>query len=157
MRVAAVAVDFVDDDYRGESERKRLLGDKARLGHRAFESVDYQENAVDGSEHALHLAAEVRVPRRVDDVDVVPFIIDARVLGKNRDAAFPFDGAGVHDSFVHLFAFVERSALFENLVDERRFAVVDMRDDRNVSDFVLIHFGFPVLGTSGYSFIWREI
>ena len=89
------------------------------------------------------------MPRCIDDVDVVPFIVYACVFGKNGNAAFPFDSAGVHHAFVHFFAFVERAALLKNLVHECGFTVVNVCDNRNVSDFILIHFGCPILGTSG--------
>ena len=164
VRITAVAVNLVDNDNRGESERKRFLRHEARLGHRAFERIDNQKYTVNGPEDAFHLAAKIRVPRCIDDVDVVAFVADACVFRENRDAAFPLDSSGVHNAFVHFFAFVERAALFENLVDERRLAVVNMRDNRNVSDFVLIHLGYPVLGTSGtllfgakFRKLWRNV
>jgi hypothetical protein len=40
----AGSVDLVDDDDGLEAQRQRLLGDEARLRHRAFDGVDQQQH-----------------------------------------------------------------------------------------------------------------
>ena len=55
------------------------------------------------------------------------------VFGANGDSALPFERAAVHYAVLDDLIFAEGSALFEHLVDERRLAVVDVRDNRNVS------------------------
>ena len=47
-----------------------FMRDEPRLRHRPLDRVDQQQHAVDHAEHALDLAAEVGVARRVDDVDL---------------------------------------------------------------------------------------
>ena len=134
-RVAAVAVDFIYDDDRGKAEFQGLLGHETRLGHGAFESVDNQKHTVNRTEHAFHLATEVGVPRGIDDVHAVSLVHHARVLGEDGNAAFAFKVVGVHHSFVDFFAFVEGSALLQELVHKRCLAVVNVCDDGYVSDF----------------------
>ena len=52
------------------AELQRAAQHEARLRHGAFGGVHEQDNAVDHFEHALDLAAEVGVARRIDDVDL---------------------------------------------------------------------------------------
>jgi hypothetical protein len=70
---------------------------------------------------------------RVDDVDPVVAPADRRVLREDRDAALPLERVRVHDALRQRLARVERARLLQQLVDERRLAVVDVRDDRDVS------------------------
>jgi len=134
-RVAAVAVDLVHDDDRGKTELQSLLRHKAGLGHRAFECVNHQDNAIDSAQNAFHLATEVSMPRGIDDVHAVSLVHHARVLGEDGNAAFAFEVVGVHHSVHDFFTFMEGSALFEELVHQGRFTVVNVGDDGNVSDF----------------------
>ena len=143
VRVAAVAVDLVHDDNRGEAEFEGLLRHEAGLGHGAFEGVHNQKYAVHGTENAFHLAAEVGVPRGIDDVHAVSLVHNARVLRKDGDAAFAFQVVAVHHAFIDFFVFVEGSALLEKLVHQGGFTVVNVGDDGDVSDFCLIH-GLPM-------------
>jgi hypothetical protein len=125
----AIAVDLVDNDYRHQAARKCLLGDEARLRHRAVDGVDQEQHAVHHRQHPLDLATEVGMARRVDDIDAIVAPADRRVLGKDRDTAFLFQVVRIHDPFRHDGARAERTRLLEELVDQRRFAVIDVRDD----------------------------
>ena len=96
-------VDLVDHDDSLEAQRQCLAGDEARLRHRAFDSIDQQQHAIDHRQHTLNLAAKVGVPGSVDNVDAVAAVFDGAVLGQNGDATLFFDGIAVHDPFAHLF------------------------------------------------------
>ena len=82
QRVGTRAVDLVDDHDRLASERQGLPQDEARLRHRSFKGVDDQEDTIDHAEDAFHLAAEVGVARRVDDVDLGAVPYHRSVLGR---------------------------------------------------------------------------
>jgi Cu/Ag efflux pump CusA len=71
VRARAGPVDLVDDDDRVQAAGKGLAGDKACLGHGTVHRVHQQQHRVDHGQHTLHFTAEVRVPRRIDDVDAV--------------------------------------------------------------------------------------
>ena len=88
---------------------------------------------------ALDLAAEVGVAGGVDDVDAGVVPIDRGRLGQDGDAALLFEVVGVHCAFGDALVFAERARLAEKLIDQRGFAMVDVRDDRDVSN---IHDGF---------------
>ena len=136
----AGTVDLVDDDDRPQALLQRLQRDEPRLRHRAFDGVDEQQHAVDHAQHALDLAAEIRVARRVDDVDVNDLVLadvtDRAVLREDRDAALALDVVVVHHPLADVEVLGERARLHQQLVDERGLAVVDVRDDRDVPKVV---------------------
>jgi hypothetical protein len=70
----------------------------------------------------------------IDDIDFHIFIHNGCIFGKNRYAPFPLDIVGIHDAFGDLLIFPEYAALFQKLIDQRRFTVVNMGDYRNISD-----------------------
>ncbi len=111
-----------------------LAGDKPRLRHRPLDRVHQQQHAIDHRQHALHLAAEVRMSGRVDDIDTGAAVLDGAVLGEDGDAALALDVIGVHDPLAHLLMRFEGSGLFEQAIHQRRLAMVDVRDDCDVSD-----------------------
>ena len=59
-------------------------------------------------------------------------IADAGVLGENRDAALALQLVRVHHALGHFFVGAEDAALPEHGVDQRGFAVVDVRNDGDV-------------------------
>ena len=59
--------------------------------------------------------------------------MNGRVLRKDGDAALPFEIAVVHHALFHHLIGAEGAALLQELVDEGRLAVVDVRDDRDVA------------------------
>ena len=73
-----------------QANLKRLLEHEARLRHWSFESVDQQDAAIGHIEHTFYLAAEVAVPRSINNVDFGSFIVDGNVLRQNRYPSFAF-------------------------------------------------------------------
>jgi hypothetical protein len=129
-------VDLVDDEQHGEARLERLAEDEAGLRQRPLARVDEEEDPVDHPQRALDLAAEVRVPGCVDDVDLDPAVADGRVLREDRDALLALEVHRVHDALGDVLVLAERARLPEHRVDQRRLAVVDVRDDRDVADVV---------------------
>jgi hypothetical protein len=133
FRARTRAIHLVDDDNRAQPLLQRLQRDEARLRHRSFDGVDEQQHTVDHAEHTLDLAAEIRMAGRVDDVDVGVEIANRAVLGEDRDATFALDVVAVHHPLADVLVLRERAGLDQQLVDERRLAVVDVGDDRDVA------------------------
>ena len=145
IRTRFRTVDFIDAYDDREVERQGLLRDKTGLRHGAFKRVDNKDDAVDHLQHALHFSAEIGVAGRVDDVDLCVLIGDCRILGQDCNSALPFNIARVHDALGHFLIRAEYAALPEQAVDERRFAVVDVGDDGNISDIFSGHMNpFPI-------------
>ncbi len=130
------AVDLVDDYDDAVPELERAAEHKAGLGHGTLGGVHQQDDAVDHFQDALHLAAEVGVTRGVYYINLGIAVPDGGVLGHNGDAALTLEVAGVHHAVDHFLVFPVDAGLLEHLVDEGRLAVVDVRDDGNVSQLV---------------------
>ena len=127
-------VGLVDDDDRPQPEPERSHEHVARLGHGALVGVDQQQHRVDHAEHTLHLAAEIGVARRVDDVDQVLLPLHRAVLGADGDAALALEVVAVHHTLVDVGALAEHVGGAEDAVDQRRLAVIDVGDDGQVAD-----------------------
>ena len=141
MHALVGAVDLVDDHDDAMAQLQRLAKHKAGLRHGAFGCVHEQEHAVDHLQHTLHLAAEIGVARRVHNVDFRIAVAHGGVLGQNRDAALALKVVRVHDPVHDLLIFAVHAALLEHFVNQRGLAVVNVGDDRNVSQFIhLVHF-----------------
>jgi hypothetical protein len=83
------------------------------------------------------------VPRRVDEVQLVGVPVARLVqhadrLRLDRDAALALELHRVQDLRAH-GARIHRAGHLEDAVGQRRLAVVDVRDDREVADAVLVH------------------
>src|SRR5690242_20107391 len=59
--------------------------------------------------------------------------MDGRVLGKNCDSSFAFEVGVVHHSLGDLLVGPECPALAKQRIDEGGFAVIDMRDNRDIA------------------------
>jgi len=90
-------VDLVDHHDRLQAVAEGFAQHEARLRHRAVDRVDQEQHAVDHRQHALDLAAEIGMPRRVDDVDVRALVANRAVLGEDGDAALALEVVRVHD------------------------------------------------------------
>src|SRR5450830_1707251 len=134
VRTRARTVDLVDDDDGLQAQGEGLAGDETGLRHRAFLGIDQQQHRVDHRQHALDLAAEVGVARRVDDVDVGAFVLDRAVLRQNRDAALFLEIVRVHHAGIDLLVFTEGAGLAQQLVHQRGFAMVNVGDDGDVAN-----------------------
>ncbi len=79
---------------------------------------------------------------RIDEIQhvrlaIVRFVVHRHRMGLNRNAAFAFQ---VHIiQHLRLFHFGQRAGLFKNSIGQRRFTVVNMRDDAKISDLIQVH------------------
>jgi hypothetical protein len=135
------AVDLVDDQDDLQPLGQRLAQHKARLGHRPLNGIDQQQRAVDHVHDALHLAAEVGMAGRIDDVDRHALVVDAGVLGQDGDAALALQVVGVKDALAHRLVLAVGVGLLQHAVDQGRFAVVDVGDDGDIADVFALNHG----------------
>jgi len=113
---------------------ERLAQDETGLRQRPFAGVDEQQNTVDHGQCPLDLAAEIGVTRGIDDVDLDVAVVDRRVLGEDRDALLALEVGRVHDPFCDVGVDAEGAGLPQHGIDKRRFTVVDVGNDRDISD-----------------------
>ena len=128
-----LTVDLVDHHDRGQSQFERLGQHESRLRQRAFCGVDEQHDAIDHSQGAFDLAAEIGVTRRVDDIDLHVAVNDGGVLRHDRDALLALEVHRVQNPFTDVLVFTERSTLPQHRVHERGLAVVDVRNNGDIA------------------------
>ena len=119
-------------------ERVIDVGERLRLD--ALAGVDHQQRALAGRERARHLIGEVDVAGRVHQVEnvglaVLGLVFEPDGLRLDGDAALALDVHGIEHLLDHV-ARRHRSGLLDQPVGERRLAVVDMGDDREIADIV---------------------
>jgi len=86
-----------DEDHR-QPRLEGLSEHEPGLGERPSEASTIEEYAVDHGESALHLAAEVRVTGRVDDMDLHVAPVDGGVLCQDGDALLTLEVSRVEDA-----------------------------------------------------------
>ena len=143
LGLRAGQIDLVDDRDDLEVVLDREVGVGQRLRLDALRRVDDQQRPFAGGQRPRDLVGEVDVPRRVDQVQDVLLAVLRRVVQADRvrldgDAALALEIHRVEDLRLHL-ARLEGAGDLEKAVGERRLAVVDVRDDRKVSDVAWFH------------------
>ena len=151
LRLGAGEVDLVDhrDQLEPVFDRQVGVGDGLRLD--PLGGVDDQQGALAGGEAAADLVGEVDVAGRVDQVQVVGLavvglVLDPHGLGLDRDPALPLEVHRVEQLRLHFFR-IDRAGELQDAVGERRLAVVDVGDDREVAN--LVHRRAPSMNRGG--------
>ena len=131
-------VDLVQrgDDLQVVLQRQVAVGQRLRLD--PLGRVDDEDDALAGGQRPAHLVAEVDVAGRVDEVEDVALPLDADVLRLDRDPPLALELHRVEVLLAHL-AGVDGAGDLEDAVRQRRLAVVDVGDDREVADPVEVH------------------
>ena len=134
VRAGIGAVHLVDHDDRRQAAGQRLADHELGLRQHALGCVHQDERAVHHVQDALHLAAEISVAGRIDDVDPRAAPDHRGALGQDGDAALALQDVAVHRPLGHHLMVAERAGLAEQLVDQGGFAMVNMGDDRDVAN-----------------------
>ena len=71
---------------------------------------------------------------RIYDVDAGIAPDQGGALGENGDPAFPLEIIGIHRPLGDLLVVAKQAGLAEQCVDQGRFAMVDVGDDRNIAE-----------------------
>ena len=131
------------DDLEVVVEREVGVGQRLRLD--ALRRVDEEQRPLAGLERARDLVAEVDVAGSVDQVQEVVAPAHSHGLGLDRDPALALEVHGVEKLLAHL-ALGDCAGQLEDAIGERRLAVVDVRDDREVADPIQLHRRSALLG-----------
>jgi len=132
-------IDLVDQDDRLQPALQGFGQYETGLGHDAFGGVDQDQRAVGHPQHTFHFAAEIRVARRVDDVDLDALVRQRNVLGQDRNPAFPLQVVAVQDTIADQLTVTKLAALPQQAVDQGRFAVVDVGDNHDIPKVFATH------------------
>jgi hypothetical protein len=125
----------------------REVGVRDRLRLDSLCRIDDQQRPLAGGERPGDLVGEVDVAGSVDQVELVSAPVPSRVqdshgLGLDRDATLPLELHRVEHLASHLRG-IDGVCELEDAVGQRRLAVVDVSDDREVAN--LIH-SWPAQG-----------
>ena len=128
-------VDLVDhkDDRQvlGKSFRQHVSG----LRKRTLCGIDEEKDPVYQRESAFNLAAEVGVTGSVDEIDLDALPLHLCCFGEDGDSSLTLLIVVVHDTINNGRMARERSSTPQKSIDKRRLSMVDVRDERNTSQF----------------------
>ena len=131
-------VDLVHDRDDLEVVLDREVGVRERLRLDPLRRVDDEQRALARLQRARDLVREVDVAGRVDQVQLVPLPEHAHGLGLDRDPALALELHRVEQLLLHV-AVGDRVGQLQDAIGQRRLAMVDVRDDREVADVCLVH------------------
>ena len=126
-------VDLVEHRHDFQVVLHSLVAVGQRLGLDPLGGVDEEDRPLAGRQRPRDLVAEVHVPGGVDQVQDVVGIQDADVLRLDRDPPLPLDVHRVEVLLSHEPG-VDGARQLQDAVRQRRLAMVDVADDREVAD-----------------------
>ena len=118
------------------AQRDGLAQDELCLRHGAVRRVHQQQRPVDHPQGPFHLAAEVGVARRIDEVDLMRPVDQTRVLRPDRDALFALQVHGVHDERALGRHIAHRFRVAKHRIDQGGLPMVNVGDDGNVPEML---------------------
>ena len=128
-------VDLVErgDDLEVVLQGEIAVGERLRLD--PLRRVDEEHDSFACGEASRDLVAEIDVARSVDELEDVVAPVNADVLRLDGDAAFAFEVHRVEVLGPHVSG-VDRVGQLEDSIRQRRLAMVDVADDREVADYL---------------------
>jgi len=138
LQVGRWQVDLVDHRDDGQPRVGGQVEVGQRLGLDPLGGIDDQDGPLTGGQRAGDLVGEVDVPRRVDEVERVDLTVPRAIEQPDRvrldgDAALALQVHRVKDLVDRLLG-VHRPGQRQQAVGQRRLAVIDVGDNREVSD-----------------------
>ena len=131
---SVLPINFVDHKDHRQIPSERFAQHVASLWKRTLRRVNQQDHPVDKSQSALNLATEVGVTRCIHEIDAGALVVDLSCLGQDGDPAFPLLIVAVHHSIDDGLVRGEGTRVSQQRVDERRLSVIDVRNERDVTD-----------------------
>ena len=138
------AVDLVHEHQRRNAQPLQRAHQHARLRLHTLDCRDHENRAVEHAQHSFHLGDEVRMARRVDQVDVDVFQCERRNGRLDRDPTLPLQRqrVGLRASGVDAANFVDHAGFVQQAFGESCLTGVYMRQDSEVQLF-LRHASYP--------------
>ena len=138
VRFRGRQVDLVEHRHDLVAGVERVIDIGQRLRLDALAGIDHQQRAFARRQRARDFVGEVDMARRVHQVEdvilaVLAVIIEPHGLRLDGDAALALDIHRIQHLFLHL-ARLQAAGGLDQAVGQRRFAMVDMRDNGEVAD-----------------------
>ena len=131
------AVDLIDDDHNGQLFCEGFFNDKSCLRKRSLTGIDQQNGPIDHIQAAFNLTAEIRMPGRINDIDLDVVVPYGRILRHDGNPPLPFEIHRVHHPLCDLLILPEGASLLEHGINEGRFTMINVGNDNNIS-YVLL-------------------
>ena len=146
FRICRRQIHLVDDGNNFQVVIEGQIHVSQGLGLNALSSIDDQQCAFAGRQRPGNLVVKIHVTRGIDKIQhvflaVLSLVNAADRLILNGNATFPFQIHGIQDLVLHL-PFGQSAGHLNEPVRQGRFAVVDMSDDRKISDMAFLHVGY---------------
>jgi hypothetical protein len=144
LDIGARQIDLVDDRYDFEIVCHRQVRIGEGLGFNSLRGVYDQQRPLTGGQGSTDLVGEIHVARGVDQVQYVGtrftrrLIVESNRMGFYRDSSLPFQIHAVQHLVFHLSGGQGIGGL-EQAVGEGGFSVINVRNDREVTDSLWIH------------------
>ena len=138
IRATVELVNLVDHKHRLLTHLNGLLKHETCLWHTALECIHQKDHTIRHIEHTLHLSTEVAMARSIYDIDLHALIYNGHVFGKDRNTSLSLKIIIVKYELSKLLLFTSLTSLIDHPVHESSLTMVNMGNDRNVSDFLHI-------------------
>jgi hypothetical protein len=148
LKIRARAIHLVDEGQARHVEVVGLVPHRFGLRLDARDAAEHHHRAVEHAQRALDLDGEVHVPRRIDEVHVVPAPFQRGGRGGDGDAALALLRHPVHLRFavVDFADLVDAPGVVQETLADRGLAGVDVGANANVAHAGqlgrLLRFGF---------------
>jgi hypothetical protein len=136
-------IDLVHDrnDRQVVLRREKRVRDGLRFD--ALARVHHQQRPFARRQGARNFIGKIHVARRIDEIELIHVAIARRIIqadgmGFDGDTALALEVHGVQNLLHHL-ALRERAGSFEQPVGQRRFPMIDVRDDGEIADEFRVH------------------
>src|SRR5437667_956989 len=136
MRTRVFSVDLVDDNNRLQFVLQRLAQNKTRLRLWPIVRIDNKQHAIHHFHDSLDFAPKIRVAGGINDVDPIAVPLESCVLRANRDPFFALEIHRIHHALFNLLIGAKRARLAQQLIDQRCLAVIDVRYDGDITNFI---------------------
>ena len=143
LRIGAGQVDLVDHRHQLQIVLERQVDVGQRLRLDALRGIHHEHRALAGRQGARDLVMEVDVAGRVDEVQLV-LVAVARLVEHahgarlDRDALLALEIHRIEHLIGHL-ARAQGVRALQQAVGQRRLAVVDVRNNAEVTNELLVH------------------
>src|SRR5213078_1139275 len=136
VRTRVFSVDLINDNNRLQFVLQRLAQNKTRLCLWPIVCIDNEQHAVHHFHDPLDFAAKIGVTRCIDDVDPVTLPLKSCILRTNRDSFFALEIHRIHHALLDFLIGAKRPRLAQQLIDQRSLAVIDVRNDGDITDLI---------------------
>ena len=135
VRAAIELINLIDHHNRFLTHLDSFLKHKSCLRHTALKRIYKEKYTISHIKHTLNLSTEVAMARSIDDIDLYTLIYYRHILRKNSDTSFSLKVIIIQDKLSQLLLLTRLTRLIDHPVHKSRLSMIDVGDDRNVSDF----------------------